>query len=78
MNKTFIFKLVDLVPYKNDNGCRLVLYSTFGFFTTIFCNERQYRLLIKAQENKDFNINDYIRLYYDNDTQNFVYFINIK
>lgn len=78
MDKTFTFKLIDILPYKNNNGCRVVCYCNFGFVVTMFCNEQKFKLLMKVQENNNFNINDYIRVFYDNNKQSFAYIINIK
>ena len=76
-NKTFIFKLIDIFPYvKGDKHMyRLVTYCYFGYNVTFFLTEDKYKKLIELQKSDKFNINDYIRVFYDNSKQQFAYVI---
>lgn len=80
MKNCFSFKLVDIIPFTSKNGkslYRVILYCNFGFVVNIFITSEKYNILSNLQKNEDFNINDYINVFYDNSKQSFAYIINL-
>lgn len=80
MDKTFSFKYVDTIAYSKDNktSYRLVLYCNFGYIVNIFTNADVISKLNELSKDKDFDINNYIAVFYDNKKNAFVYFLNVK
>lgn len=80
-NKTFDFKLIDMVAFttKGDKQMyRIIVYCNFGFVVNLFTTPEKAKLLMEKQKQNNFNINDYINVFYDNTKQQFAYIINIK
>lgn len=81
MEKTFNFKICDIVKgFKKGTDTpyyKVICYCNFGFITNFFLNAEKMQKLSKLQEQKDFNINNYIQIFYDNTKQNFAYIIKL-
>lgn len=79
-NKTFKFKLIDMIPYKKGDveKYRIITYCYFGFNITFYVSLEKAKMLMEKQKQNNFDINDYINVFYDNTKQQFAYIINIK
>lgn len=79
-NNCFKFKLIDIIPYvKGDKRkYRLLAYCYFGFNVTLFITEEKMIKLNEEMKKSNFDINNYIKVFYDNTKQTFAYIINIK
>ena len=79
LDKTFRFKIIDTMHYVNKNGkdvYKAILFCYFGFNVDVFLSYDKYMQLNELALTSDFNINDYISVYYDKVNNKFAYFIN--
>lgn len=77
---TFKFKLIDVIPYvKGDKRkYRVLTYCYFGYNVTFFLNEEKMTKLNEEMKKSNFDISNYINVFFDNNKQAFAYVINIK
>lgn len=76
-NSSFKFKLIDFVPYlKGDRKMvRIITYCSYGFIVNLFTTEEiANKLKIKSKEN-NFDFTNYVSVKYDNEKNNFSYFL---
>lgn len=81
MEKTFNFKIIDIVSgvsKSNKQYYKIITYCNFGFIVNFFVTPDNMNKLRKLQEDKTFDINNYIKIFYDNTKQNFAYIINFN
>ena len=78
MKNCFRFKLVDLVSgttKKGDTYYKAICYCNFGFIVNIYLKQDKYSELLNTCNDSDFDINEQIDVFYDNNKQCFVYII---
>lgn len=79
MENTFHFKFIDIVPYTTKSGKemqRVVAYCSFGYIVNFFVSTDKANKLLDYINN-DLDFNDLVRVFYDNNKQQFAYIINI-
>lgn len=79
-NSSFKFKLIDIVPYvKGDKRmARIITYCSYGFIVTLFTTEEVANKLKLKSKETNFDMTNYINVFYDNTKQQFAYVINSK
>ena len=78
--KTFNFKIIDSLSGTNKKGAtyyKIITYCNFDFIVNFYLTPEKYNQLKSLMQSKDFNINDYINVFFDKNTQNFAYFIKL-
>lgn len=78
--KTFKFKYIDTFSGSNKDGKRyykLICYCNFGFIVNFFITPEKMDKLTKLMNEKDFDINSIINVFYDNNKQQLAYIIKL-
>lgn len=79
-NKKFSFKIINILNGTNKKGQKyhkVICYCYFDFNITFFLNDEKFSRLSALMNEKDFDINDYISVFYDNDKRQFAYIIKL-
>lgn len=79
-SNVFKFKLIDVLPFKKGDSkmARLVVYCSYGFIVNMFTTEEKSKSIYEKAKLKNFDITEFVYVFYDNKTQKFAYVINTK
>lgn len=79
MNKNaFEFKLVEIKPFQKGDKemARVVCYCSFGYLINLFTTKEKADKLKEKSRQNNFNMSDFVNVFYDNNKQQFAYVIN--
>ena len=80
-DNSFRFKYIDMKDFvKGDKKyVRIITYCSFGYIVNLFTTpEKALKLNDIIQKDKNYDISQYINVFYDNKSDKFAYIINIK
>lgn len=81
MENKFTFKIIDIQPYiskENKKYYKVICYCNFDFNVKFYLSEDKMLKLNELMKKDNFDINNYISVFYDNKKQSFAYIIKLK
>lgn len=75
----FEFKLIEIKPFQKGDSemARVICYCSFGYLINLFTTKEKAEILKEKSKQNNFNMNDFVNVFYDNSKQQFAYIINI-